>query len=90
MSPHLGKWDPAVIGGWTDGVLRFKDQPLVEVLEQIKLIYPELKVSLEGGDVSFSGTLVVTDAETMLLELSEFTGMMLAEDSNVYILRPKL
>ena len=88
--PTLREVDPAVIGGWTDGVLRFKDQPLVEVLEHIKLIYPELKVSLEGGDVSFSGTLVVTDAETMLLELSEFTGMMLAEDGNVYILRPKL
>ncbi|UTW59317.1 FecR domain-containing protein [Kordiimonas sp. SCSIO 12603] len=88
--PILKEVDPTTIGNWTEGVLRFKEQPISEVLAQIQLIYPTIHAVVTAeGDTVFSGTLVVTEPETMLRELAEFTGMELRADSNTYSLNPK-
>jgi transmembrane sensor len=73
--PKLTRVAAETVGAWTEGVLTFRDEPLVAVVTAIDGLFPGTAVSL-GPDVDpaipFSGVLLVSSAEEMARQLADF------------------
>ncbi len=90
--PVVGKQDPTSVGAWKEGILVFEKQPLSEVVVRINKLFP--KVNLILGEAAlekaaFSGTLVVSDAETMVRQLAEFLSLKVTATDNRIMLTSK-
>lgn len=80
------------VGIWTEGVLPFIETPLPEVMAAVQALFPEKQLRLESEalkDVKFSGTLVVSDAEKMMQQLSMFLELKLMVSGDEIALMPQ-
>ena len=76
-APVLTEVGTESIGAWKDGILTFQNVELIEVITQIGQLFPEAALAVDDtvDGVSFSGTLVVSDAETMVRQLASFLSL---------------
>lgn len=76
---------------WKEGIIRFKDTPLKEVLSEISLIYGiqfELATEMNGSKL-LSGGIPTQNKEIMLSTLIEVFGVDITQKKDSYIISPK-
>ncbi len=91
ISPDIAEVSAAAIGTWTEGVLSFDNQSLTKVVASIQQIFPEKTLRLGDeklNDITFSGTLVVSEPETMMRQLGMFLNLKLVVSSDEILLLP--
>lgn len=71
------------VGAWKDGILTFREAQLTDVANQIGQLFPETVLTIDNtaGQVPFSGTLVISDAETMARQLADFLSLDVTLDA---------
>ncbi len=73
--PRLSKRETAAIGAWSDGVLTYREAPLIEIVAAINGLFPKTTIELADAklaSIAFSGTLVVSSSAQMAQQLADF------------------
>lgn len=90
-APVLTKVDPARIGIWSTGQLDFENAPLASVVDQLNRYFPKatLRVGDETvGEIVFSGSLRLADAETVARRLSSLLQIHHVASGNEITFQP--
>lgn len=85
-TPVVSQTAPENIALWKEGVLAFRDKPLFDVLAAIRQLFPDSEIQLADEALAsrpFSGTLVVSDAETMVTQLVSFLSLRVVRDGDI-------
>ena len=77
VKPILDTVDAENVAAWRTGVLKFRSTPIDHVMTQLRDLFPDFKLTADQNvqHVTFSGTLVVSDAESMSRELARFLSL---------------
>ncbi len=91
-TPELTKVIAERVGAWTEGVLVFKSEPLKNVVDEIKRLFPSAIIRIETAQLEnkpFSGTLVISNTETMATQLAQLMEISVSIKSNEIVFGPK-
>lgn len=85
--PQIFMKNPDQVGAWTSGVLVFSGGSLNEVMQEIYQLHPEKPITLDHSlaDRTYSGTLAIADAETMLRHLTNLLSLTLTVTDSEFI-----
>jgi transmembrane sensor len=91
-APRHETVDPETIGTWTEHRLTFDETPLSRVLQEINRYFPGKALRIEDavlGDIAFTGSLYIDDAEKVARNLASFTGLHYEREGGGFILSRK-
>ncbi|WP_262692825.1 FecR family protein [Kordiimonas aestuarii] len=85
--PQISMKSPDQVGAWASGVLVFSDSRLGEVMQEIHQLHPEKPIALDPSlaDRTYSGTIAIADAETMLRHLTNLLSLTLTVTDSEFI-----
>ena len=90
-APVLTKVDPARIGIWSTGQLDFENAPLASVVSQLNRYFPKATLRVGDkivGEIVFSGSLRLADAETVARRLSSLLPVHYVARGDEIIFQP--
>lgn len=83
--PRLSQKETATIGAWSDGVLTYREEPLIEIVAAINGLFPGTSIELTDvklASIAFSGTLVVSSSVQMAQQLADFLQLDVTVGTN--------